>query len=77
MHSSSLQTRMSRRSVSRAIGASNPELVVMSGTDSTYSIALALMAAMMRSPLSKPGPVPALAIRRLLPQAPTTYSLPR
>ena len=47
MHSSSLQTRISRKSLSCAIGASNPELVVMSGTDSTYSIALALMAAMI------------------------------
>ena len=74
MHSSSLQTRISRKSVSRAMGASNPELVVMSGTDRTYSIALALIAAMMRSPLSNSGPVPALATDAP-PQAPTTFSL--
>ncbi len=50
MHSSSLQTRISRKSLSRAIGASRPELVTMSGTASTYSTPLALTAAMMPPP---------------------------
>src|ERR1700688_1413477 len=52
MHSSSLQTRTRRRSLSLVIGANSPALVVMSGTERIYSIPLALIAAMMPAPLS-------------------------
>src|SRR5215472_15466695 len=52
MHSSSLQTRMSRSAPSRAIGRNSPALVTMSGTERTNSTPAALMAARMRPPLS-------------------------
>ncbi len=65
MHSSSLQTRMSCSSLSRAIGASNPALVTMSGTESIYSMPLALMAAMMLGAVKVPSAPRAAAIHRL------------
>src|SRR5580693_6754613 len=59
MHSSSLQTRTRRRSLSCAIGANSPALVTMSGTERIYSMPLALIAAMMPAPLSWRGVAPA------------------
>ena len=53
MHSSSLQTRISLKSGSRAIGRKRPPLVTMSGTDRMNSTPLALIAAMMLDPLSR------------------------
>jgi len=47
-----LHTRMSLNAGSCAIGASSPELVVMSGTDRTYSMPLDLSAAITAPPLS-------------------------
>ena len=53
MHSSSLHTRISLRSGSRAIGRSSPSLVTISGTERMNSTPLSLMAAMMLEPLSR------------------------
>ena len=50
--SSSLHTRTCRRSGSFEIGRSNPSLVTMSGTDTTTSTPLALMAERMGGPSS-------------------------
>ena len=52
MHSSSLETRMSLKEGSRAIGRNSPPLVTISGTERMNSTALALSAAMMLEPFS-------------------------
>src|SRR6187399_2547268 len=61
--SPSLQMRMSRGSVSLASGRSRPSLVVMSGTEMTNWIPLALISRMILSPESpatvRPGAAPA------------------
>jgi hypothetical protein len=61
MHSSSLHTRMSRSSLSLAIGYSRPWLVWMSGTESTNSTPAALMAAMILAPSSLTVSAPAIS----------------
>src|SRR6266849_1338505 len=53
--SSSLQTRMRRGAAACESGRSRPSLVVMSGTERTNSIRLALISAMMLLPRRKPS----------------------